>query len=73
MKTAADLRFGERGIIHSIDQLHPSARRIIEYGFTPGQVIILAHQTLFSDPLAFIIRGTTIAIRRSEAKSILVE
>ncbi len=70
MKTAADLNFGEKAVIESVDNNHPSFRRIIEIGFTPGQEIELVNKSLFNDPLAFAIRGTMIAIRRNEAESI---
>jgi Fe2+ transport system protein FeoA len=70
MKTAAHLNFGEKGIIDSIDSSHPSFRRIIEIGFTPGQEIELINKSLFNDPLAFALRGTMIAIRKNEAESI---
>jgi len=70
MKTAADLKFGEKALIHSINESHPSFRRIIEIGFTPGQEIELINTSIFNDPLAFSLRGTMIAIRRHEAESI---
>lgn len=70
MKTAANLNFGEKAIIDKIDFNHPSFRRIIEIGFTPGQEIELLNKSVFNDPLAFSLRGTTIAIRRHEAESI---
>jgi len=70
MKTAADLDFGEKAIISEIDFDHPSFRRIIEIGFTPGQQIELVNKSVFNDPLAFSLRGTMIAIRRHEAESI---
>ena len=72
MKTAADLTFGETAIIEDIDFNHPSFRRIIEIGFTPGQEIELLNISLFYDPMAFALRGTMIAIRRNEAESIRV-
>jgi ferrous iron transport protein A len=72
MKTAADLEFGEKAIIDNIDYNHPSFRRIIEIGFTPGQEIELLNISIFNDPLAFSLRGTMIAIRRNEAESIRV-
>lgn len=72
MKTAADLHFGEKAVIESVDNSHPSFRRIIEIGFTPGQEIELVNKSFFNDPLAFSIRGTMIAIRRNEAESIRV-
>lgn len=67
MKTAAELNYGERAIISEIDSTHPSSRRIIEHGFTPGQTIELINKSIFNDPIAVSIRGTLIAIRKSEA------
>ncbi len=72
MKTAADLHFGERGIIHNIDGSHPSSRRLLEVGFTPGQEIELINVSTFNDPLAFSVRGTIIAIRKKEANCIKI-
>jgi len=72
MKTAADLTFGEKATIDEIDFNHPSFRRIIEIGFTPGQEIELVNKSVFDDPLAFALRGTVIAIRKNEAESIRV-
>ena len=43
MKTAAELKFGEIGIINEIDENHPSSRRVLEFGFTPGQEIELVN------------------------------
>ena len=36
---------------------HPSFRRIIEIGFTPGQEIELINKSVFNDPLAFSLKG----------------
>lgn len=70
MRTAAELKYKERGIILEIDTSHPSSKRIIEHGFTPGQIIELVYQSLFNDPIAVSIRGTLIALRKSEAHCI---
>lgn len=67
MRTAAELNYGERGIISEIDSSHPSSKRIIEHGFTPGQTIELINKSIFNDPIAVSVRGTLIAIRKSEA------
>lgn len=72
MRTAAEISNGERAVIMGIDDKHPSARRIIELGFTPGQEIELVTRSLFNDPLAFAVRGALIAIRKKEAASIQV-
>ncbi len=72
MKTAAELKFGEKGIIDNIDGSHPSSRRILEVGFTPGQEIQLINTSAFNDPVAFIVRGSIIAIRKEEATCIKI-
>ncbi|MFO7446784.1 MAG: FeoA family protein [Ignavibacteriaceae bacterium] len=72
MRTAAELKYGEKVRIDDIDSSHPSSRRILEIGFTPGQEIELINKSVFNDPLAFSVRGTLIAIRRNEADCIKV-
>ena len=72
MRTAAELKFGEKVVITGINPNHPSSRRILEVGFTPGQQIELMNKSIFNDPLAFSVRGTLIAIRKNEADCIIV-
>ena len=72
MKKASQLKYGEKAKIDEIDDKHPSSRRIMEIGFTPGQEIELVNKSVFNDPLAFSIRGTVIAIRKNEAECIRV-
>ncbi len=72
MRTAADLKLGEKAIIKDIDNSHTSSHRILEIGFTPGQEIELISKPVFNDPIALAIRGTIIAIRRNEAICILI-
>ncbi len=72
MKTAAELKFGECAIIYDIDKSHPSSRRILEVGFTPGQEIELLNTSIFNDPLAFSVRGSIIAVRKNEANCIKI-
>ena len=47
MRTAAELKFKESGIISEIDVSHPSSKRIIEHGFTPGQIIEVSQPITF--------------------------
>lgn len=72
MRSASQLKVGEKATIIDIDNDHPSARRILEVGFTPGEEIELMYKPLFNDPLAFSVRGALIAIRKNEANCILV-
>lgn len=72
MNSAADIEIGKMVVIKSVDENHPSARRLLEMGFTPGQKIELIHKAVFNDPLAFAVRGTLIAIRKSDAECIKI-
>lgn len=73
MRTASELKLGEKVFITDIDESHPSHKRLIEIGFTPGQQIELINKSVFNDPVAFSIRGSKIAIRISEANCILIK
>jgi len=72
MRTAANIKFGEKVIINDIDTSNPSHQRILEIGFTPGQEIQLVNISAFDDPMAFSVRGSLIAMRRKEADCIIV-
>lgn len=71
--TAADLKFGQKAKIESLDKSHPSSFRLLEYGFTPGEDIELINSPIFRDPIQLSIRGTLIAVRKSDAKCIIVK
>lgn len=48
-------------------------RRLIELGFVEGAKVTILHEGLFGrDPIAVRVNGTTVALRRREAMSILV-
>ncbi|MBK6537252.1 MAG: FeoA family protein [Ignavibacteria bacterium] len=72
MRTAAELKLGEKAIIKDIDNTHPSSHRILEIGFTPGQEIVLLTKSIFNDPIGLSIRGTIFAIRKNEASCIII-
>jgi ferrous iron transport protein A len=49
-------------------------RRLIELGFVEGARVEILHQGLFGrDPIAVRVNEATVALRRQEAASILVE
>jgi DtxR family Mn-dependent transcriptional regulator len=49
-----------------------SRRRLMDLGFTAGARIRPALRTFAGDPRAYLVRGTTIALRREQAEHILV-
>lgn len=67
------LEKGQRGVINSIDAQPELAVQLLEQGFTPGSSVRMISRGLFRDPIAFAVRGTTIALRRSEAVCIKLQ
>lgn len=49
-------------------------KRLLEMGFVEGAGVEIRHQGLFGgDPIAVRVHGATVALRRREARAILVE
>jgi ferrous iron transport protein A len=71
--TAAELDLGQKALIREIDMKHPSSKRIIEFGFTPGQEIETLSKSIFNDPISFSLRGTIVALRKKDARCIKIE
>lgn len=47
-------------------------RRLLEAGFVEGSRVRFLMATPFGDPLVFSLRGTSIALRKSEARGVKV-
>jgi Fe2+ transport system protein FeoA len=72
MNTLAHMEKGGAGVIQSV-QGQPELRfRLQEMGFTPGAEVRLVAKAAFGGPMAFALRGTTIALRRSDADCVLL-
>jgi ferrous iron transport protein A len=77
-----DARVGFRGRIAALDVARATdtglagpelERRLIELGFVEGAEVELLHEGLFGrDPIAVRVANTTIALRRQEARAIMV-
>lgn len=70
MHTLAQMRHGSTAKVRSLDG-HPDLRlRLQEMGFTPGVEVRLVARAAFGGPIAFALRGTTVALRREDAHCI---
>lgn len=68
----AGLPRGESAIVRGLAG-HPELRcRLQEMGFTPGCVVRLVAKAAFGGPLAFQVRGSLVALRRSDAACVEV-
>lgn len=64
---------GEKVIIKKLDTNESIKRRLLDMGMIEGTEVECALVSPFGDPKAYFIRGALIAIRNSDASSILVE
>ena len=68
----SELRVGERGRIVRIEGDEGFRKRIAELGFVAGIHIESVRKAPFEDPGAYLVRGTNISLRNSEAGRMMV-
>jgi DtxR family Mn-dependent transcriptional regulator len=75
LRTLATLKPGERGIVSGISPACRGLqrRRLMDLGVVPGAVIEAVMESLTGDPIAYSVRGATIALRKLQADMIFVE
>jgi len=76
IKSVADMKIGDTALITSVGDdcldVHCHCLRLMELGFTPGQEVTVMAKSPFKDPVAVSVRGTIIALRKSEAECIKI-
>lgn len=71
MKTIADLKIGERGIIVNFTDEGLSLK-LLEMGCLPGTQVTMTHIAPFGDPIAVKVSGYVLSMRKDEAATIIV-
>ena len=71
MKTIADLKIGERGIIVNFTDEGLSVK-LLEMGCLPGTQVTMTHIAPFGDPIAVKVSGYVLSMRKEEAATIIV-
>jgi ferrous iron transport protein A len=69
--TLTELSKGERAIISQFEMSIATVNRLLSLGFTPGVEISMI-QNFGRGPLVVNVRGTRVALGRSEASGILI-
>lgn len=70
----SDLKINQKGIVKSIDIPNVLVKRhLMEMGLTKGVKVKVINIAPMGDPLSIELRGYELAVRKSEAKYILVE
>lgn len=73
MKTLADLAPTEKGRIQLITGADGLSQRLSELGFTPGQIVQVVRFAPLGDPMQIRIRGFSLALRRNEARRVVLD
>lgn len=69
----SDLQPGERAEIVRLTMEGPERRRLLDLGLSPGTAIESCLRSPLGDPVAYRVRGTTIALRRQQTEQIEVK
>lgn len=74
MNTTLDkLPLNTTGVVTNIDLQGPIFRRILDLGIINGTKITPVFKSPFSNPVAFEVRNTILAIRNSDSKNIYIK
>lgn len=72
IRTLADLKPGEAGIVAELYAKGPDRRRMMDLGILPGTRIEVELRSPLGDPTAYKVRGTLVGLRRSQARQIVL-
>ena len=71
LKNLADLKFGERGVVVGFtDEI--LSLKMLEMGILPGTEVVVAQVAPFGDPIAIKIVDYILAVRKDEARTVLI-
>lgn len=73
VRTLADLRPQEEGRIRTVTGNDGLTQRLWELGFTPGEAVGVVRRAPLGDPVQVRLRGFDVALRRSEARRVIVD
>ena len=73
MCTLSELKIGESGRVARLLLDGAERRRLLDLGLSPGTLIEARLISPFGDPIAYQVRGTVIALRKTQADRVEVE
>ena len=71
-RNLAQLPKGEAGVLDRLDLPEDIARRLMELGFLPGQVIVPARSAPGGGPRVYRVDGSEVALRRETAARLIL-
>ena len=60
------------GVVTALDSRGPERRRLMDLGLLPGAEVRVDMTSPLGDPTAYVVRGTLVALRRSQARAVHV-
>lgn len=69
----SEMKMGDKGIIKKLEVEENIKRRLLDLGLIEGTLIKCVLKSPFGDPLAYLVRGTVVAIRKEDGKNVGVE
>lgn len=69
----SSLKPGEQSNVVNLDVKGSLRRRILDLGIVPGTVLTCVGKAPAGDPIAYLVRGTIIALRSEDASLISVK
>lgn len=71
-RSVADLTIGEKAVIHSFNDESLSLK-LLEMGCLPGAEVQMSGKAPMGDPICLNVAGYRLAIRKSEAATIIID
>lgn len=71
--TLDKIMLGNKARIINVNGDAEIKRRLLDLGIAPNSIIKSEFKSPFNDPVAYLIKGTTIALRLEDARNIVVE
>ena len=68
-----DIKCGEAARILSLSELESEKQRLSDLGFSVGSKVVCMFNSPLGDPVAYLVRGAVISLRRTQSEKILVE
>ena len=73
MKPLSELPTGSLASVRAVGGGAHLSRRLLDYGIVEVTDIQVLQKSLCGDPTAYLVRGAVVAIRRDDAREIMVE
>lgn len=72
-KTLDQLELGQVATITALNSIGANRRRLMDLGILPGTQVVAEMKSPLGDPVAYRVRGATIALRREQANQIEIQ